>query len=131
MTFTDKETLELVVSNKMKEPNSWPNMTSVLVNTVVFGKLSLQEEGKLAKGSVGLDQPTLDYLMTIFDSLDAQFGLIEKLDDLIDFKKIFGGFFGGIIEKTDKMFIRALLKYVIFPLILSFFSRNKTIDITN
>lgn len=122
-----RETLDAVVCDEVRKEVSWRNTAEIFTNITVFGKLELNEM-KTLKATT--DDSTIDYLMSLFDSLDAQYKLIERLDELIDFKKIFGGFFGGLVEKVDQMFIRAIIKYIIFPLVVSFFSREKlTVDI--
>jgi len=122
-----RETLDAVVCDEVRKEVSWRNTAEIFTNITVFGKLELNEM-KTLKATT--DDSTIDYLMSLFDSLDAQYKLIERLDELIDFKKIFGGFFGGLVEKVDRMFIRAIIKYIIFPLVVSFFSREKlTVDI--
>jgi len=122
-----RETLDAVVCDEVRKEVSWRNTAEIFTNITVFGKLELNEM-KTLKATT--DDSTIDYLMSLFDSLDAQYKLIERLDELIDFKKIFGGFFGGLVEKVDRMFIRAIIKYIIFPLVASFFSREKlTVDI--
>ena len=122
-----RETLDAVVCDEVRKEVSWRNTAEIFTNITVFGKLELNEM-KTLKATT--DDSTIDYLMSLFDSLDAQYKLIERLDELIDFKKIFGSFFGGLVEKVDQMFIRAIIKYIIFPLVASFFSREKlTVDI--
>jgi len=122
-----RETLDAVVCDEVRKEASWRNTAEIFTNITVFGKLELNEM-KTLKATT--DDSTIDYLMSLFDSLDAQYKLIERLDELIDFKKIFGSFFGGLVEKVDRMFIRAIIKYIIFPLVASFFSREKlTVDI--
>lgn len=122
-----RETLDAVICDEVRKEVSWRNTAEIFTNITVFGKLELNEM-KTLKATT--DDSTIDYLMNLFDSLDAQYKLIERLDELIDFKKIFGGFFGGIIEKVDRLFVRAIIKYIIFPLVVSFFSREKlTVDI--
>ncbi len=122
-----RETLDAVVCDEVRKEVSWRNTAEIFTNITVFGKLELNEM-KTLKATT--DDSTIDYLMSLFDSLDAQYKLIERLDELIDFKKIFGSFFGGLVEKVDRMFIRAIIKYIIFPLVASFFSREKlTVDI--
>jgi len=122
-----RETLDAVICDEVRKEVSWRNTAEIFTNITVFGKLELNEM-KTLKATT--DDSTIDYLMSLFDSLDAQYKLIERLDELIDFKKIFGGFFGGLVEKVDRMFIRAIIKYIIFPLVVSFFSREKlTVDI--
>lgn len=122
-----RETLDAVVCDEVRKEVSWRNTAEIFTNITVFGKLELNEM-KTLKATT--DDSTIDYLMSLFDSLDAQYKLIERLDELIDFKKIFGSFFGGLVEKVDRMFIRAIIKYIIFPLVASFFSRKKlTVDI--
>ncbi len=122
-----RETLDAVVCDEVRKEVSWRNTAEIFTNITVFGKLELNEM-KTLKATT--EDSTIDYLMSLFDSLDAQYKLIERLDELIDFKKIFGGFFGGLVEKVDRMFIRAIIKYIIFPLVVSFFSREKlTVDI--
>jgi len=122
-----RETLDAVICDEVRKEVSWRNTAEIFTNITVFGKLELNEM-KTLKATT--EDSTIDYLMSLFDSLDAQYKLIERLDELIDFKKIFGGFFGGLVEKVDRMFIRAIIKYIIFPLVVSFFSREKlTVDI--
>lgn len=122
-----RETLDAVVCDEVRKEVSWRNTAEIFTNITVFGKLELNEM-KTLKATT--EDSTIDYLMSLFDSLDAQYKLIERLDELIDFKKIFGSFFGGLVEKVDRMFIRAIIKYIIFPLVVSFFSREKlTVDI--
>ena len=122
-----RETLDAVVCDEVRKEVSWSNTAEIFTNITVFGKLELNEM-KTLKATT--EDSTIDYLMSLFDSLDAQYKLIERLDELIDFKKIFGGFFGGLVEKVDRLFVRAIIKYIIFPLVVSFFSREKlTVDI--
>ena len=122
-----RETLDAVICDEVRKEVSWRNTAEIFTNITVFGKLELNEM-KTLKATT--EDSTIDYLMSLFDSLDAQYKLIERLDELIDFKKIFGGFFGGLVEKVDRMFIRAIIKYITFPLVVSFFSREKlTVDI--
>lgn len=124
MRYENKDTLDKILTSELKEI-TWPSMTAVFTNIAILGKNELQEKQMVAAVN---DQTTIDYLMSIFDSLDEQYHLIEKLDELIDFKKIFGKFLGSLVEKIDTSFIRAIIKYIIFPLILSFFSRKKILD---
>lgn len=120
MTYTD--TLNRVVGEEVKKETSWGSMAEIFTSITVLGNLELKEMKGLKAQT---EENVIDYLMSLFDSLDNQYKLIERLDELIDFKKIFGSFFGGIVEKIDRMFIRAIIKYIIFPLVVSFFSRKK------
>lgn len=111
------ETFKLIAKTQRaleKEKITWPIMTNTLTEITVYA---------ISRPNVkGETKSIQDYIMALFDSLDAQYHLVDKLDKLIDFKKIFGSVIGTVIEKVDSAMIRALVKYVIIPVIISFIS---------
>jgi hypothetical protein len=92
---------------------TWPVMSATLSDIVIYAQTIPPTKREIID--------LREYIMFVFDSLDAKYHLLEKLDALIDFKKIFGSFFGGMIEKVDSAALRAVVKYIIVPLLLSIF----------
>jgi len=98
------------------DPFTWHDFSNIMLGLVISsGKCTAQERGMSIE----------DYIMALFDSLDKQYKLIQKLDDLIDFQKIFGSFFGGILEKVDQAALRAIVKYIVVPLLVGIFVKRQ------
>lgn len=57
------------------------------------------------------------YVIALWEMLDKQLNLTQKLDDLIDFRKMFGTVIGTMLEMMDRKAIKALIEFVIIPVL--------------
>ena len=57
--------------------------------------------------------------MEIWDYYDSKYRLIDTMDNLVDFRQIFGVLIGSIVEKFDSTVIRALIEKLVIPILVS------------
>lgn len=57
----------------------------------------------------------LELVMEMWDWHDQEYGLVKKLDELVDFRKIFGTIVGNIAEIWDAKAIRGLIENFAIP----------------
>ena len=86
---------------------SWKELTQFLKAGVEVAEEMFNYSGAGAKKS--------EIVMDLWDHYDSEYNLVKKLDDLIDLKKFFGKFVGGMLETIDSKAIRGTIEYIVIP----------------
>jgi len=60
-----------------------------------------------------------ELVMFIWKFYDTEYDITQKLDGLIDFKKIFGSAIGSIIEMFDEKVLVKIVELIIIPLLVA------------
>ena len=116
VTWEDKlnellEQFDTSIDDLLRPPLSWQEIT-----TFISVAIMLAEEIFPSPGS-GKDK--LQLVMEIWDYYDSKYRLIDTMDNLVDFRQIFGVLIGSIVEKFDSTVIRALIEKLVIPILVS------------
>ena len=66
-------------------------------------------------------------VLAIWEYYDAQYQLIEKIDQEIDLKQTFGSFIGGILETVDGPVFKFLIENFIIPILVRLLLNEKVL----
>jgi len=66
-------------------------------------------------------------VLAIWEYYDAQYQLIEKIDQEIDLKQTFGSFIGGILETIDGPVFKFLIENFIIPILVRLLLNEKVL----
>ncbi len=64
------------------------------------------------------------FIYSLWLTLDEKFKIVDKLCDIINFSKIFGAW-GAPLDLVKKKAIRALIRYIIIPMICGLFKMKE------
>lgn len=81
---------------------------------VYFLKAAIEVAEKLYPAS-GTGPSKLELVMEMWNYYDEKYGLINQLDELIDFRKMLGMVVGGVVEVWDSRAMRYLVEHVLIP----------------
>lgn len=115
---------ELKYVQKLPDKMSWNDLIYILNS---FLKKADKEQASYLKYMnsfksknikvVAEDFDKTAYVIALWEMLDRQLNITQKLDDLIDFRKMFGTVIGTMLEIMDKKAIKALIQFVILPVL--------------
>lgn len=95
------------IENLFTPPFSWTEIVTFLRAAIEVAEHMFPESGS------GVDKRKL--VMGVWNYYNEAYELTKKVDKLVDFRKILGGFIGGIVEQFDERAVDAIVKWVIIP----------------
>jgi hypothetical protein len=128
--FEDEETRDLMLEEEYgfldkKEDVSLSDVGYIIISLALktsATKKILDKEKVIAKDNFDSE----GFVYSLWLTLDEKFKIIDKLCSVINFSKIFGAW-GAPLDLVKKKAIRALIRYVIIPVICGLFKEKEKV----
>ncbi len=105
------EQFDSTLEDLIEPPIKWQEITAFISAAVILAEELFPDQGS--------GKEKLELVMEIWDHYDSKFQLVQNLDDLVDFRQIFGMLIGSVVERFDSAIIRALVERLIIPVLVS------------
>jgi hypothetical protein len=128
--FEDEETRDLMLEEEYgfldkKEDVNLSDVGYIIISLALktsATKKILDKEKVIAKDNFDSE----GFVYSLWLTLDEKFKIIDKLCSVINFSKIFGAW-GAPLDLVKKKAIRALIRYVIIPVICGLFKEKEKV----
>jgi len=88
-------------------PFKWTELTTFLRAGITLAEDAFPEDGNGQAKSL--------LVMALWDYYDKKYNLVQRIDDLVDFRKFLGTMIGTVIEQFDSAAIRGIIERIIIP----------------
>lgn len=105
------DALDTSIADLIEPPLRWQDVTNFLTAVIKLAEQLFPNAGSGDKKKA--------FAMEVWEHYDEKYHLTEKLDNLIDFKKILGTAIGTVIEQFDSKVIVMIVEKILIPLLVA------------